>query len=218
MALRFGSCHLDAETHQLRRQDRPVQISPKAYDLLAYLIRARPRAVPKDELHEALWPGLAVADGNLSRVMSEVRQAIGDDAQRPRLVRTVHGFGYSFSGEATEEPSHRPRYPASDWSYKLLRGKETFDLRDGENVVGREPGSSCHLDVHSVSRQHARISISAGSAVLEDLGSKNGTYVAGKRLRGAARLQDGDEIRVGSVYLTFRRFSRAPTTRTTPGE
>jgi pSer/pThr/pTyr-binding forkhead associated (FHA) protein len=60
------------------------------------------------------------------------------------------------------------------------------------------------LDRDTVSRRHARLRIAGGEAVLEDLGSRNGTWLRGERLAGPAPLRDGDELRVGSVSITFR--------------
>ena len=76
-------------------------------------------------------------------------------------------------------------------------------LRPGENILGRDD-DGIRIDSVTVSRRHARISISGGEAVLEDLGSKNGTYVGGEPVLVPVRLNDGDEIRTGSVVFRFR--------------
>ena len=76
-------------------------------------------------------------------------------------------------------------------------------LRPGENILGRDD-DGIRIDSVTVSRRHARISISGGEAVLEDLGSKNGTYVGGEAVLVPVRLNDGDEIRTGSVVFRFR--------------
>ena len=104
MVVRFGDCSFDGETRQLFREEHVVSLSPKAFRLLEHLIREAPRAISKDELHEVLWPHVFVSDGNLARLATEVRQAIGDSAHNPHFVRTVHGFGYSFSGELLLSP------------------------------------------------------------------------------------------------------------------
>lgn len=76
-------------------------------------------------------------------------------------------------------------------------------LAEGENVVGRTDSAGICLDAEAVSRRHARIVVSKNEAVIEDLGSKNGTFVAGKRLKSSRRLVDGDRIRFGSISVTF---------------
>ncbi|MEO8190469.1 MAG: FHA domain-containing protein [Acidobacteriota bacterium] len=77
-------------------------------------------------------------------------------------------------------------------------------LIDGENIVGRGPESVLWLEDDTVSRAHARIRIALESATLEDLSSKNGTFLRGRRIEACEPLQDGDEIRVGDVPLRFR--------------
>jgi len=211
VVVRFGDCVFDAGTRELSRKGRSVALSPKALRLLEVLVERRPNAVKKEELQELLWPGLFVADGNLARVMTELRDAIGDDAGRPRWIRTVHGFGYAFSGEAAAAAPRSVRRSV----FRLVWGDREIALGQGENVLGRGEDSVVWIDVHSVSRRHARIVVRDGRATLEDLGSKNGTFHRGKRLRAEVPLEDGDAIRIGTVPLTFRRFAAGSSTKTT---
>ena len=69
---------------------------------------------------------------------------------------------------------------------------------DGEDAIGRVSKAAVWIDSNTVSRRHARIVISAEGATIEDLGSKNGTFLYGQRLTGPAELRDGDEIRLAS--------------------
>ncbi|PYQ16662.1 MAG: hypothetical protein DMF80_03975 [Acidobacteria bacterium] len=209
MAVRFGACVLDAEARELRRGGVPVHLSPKAFELLLALVGNRPRPLSKADLHGRLWPSTFVHEANLPNLVAEVRAAIGDDARRPRFVRTVHSFGYAFAGPAAEgEPA-----PASDaphpYVYRLVGDAGAATLVEGEHLLGRHPDSVVELRSASVSRKHARLRVSQGQAVIEDLGSRNGTFVRGERLKGPARLEDGDEFTLGSVRLTFRVL-RAP--------
>ena len=75
-------------------------------------------------------------------------------------------------------------------------------LYEGENVLGRGLDDTIEVDLPTISRRHARITIGATST-LEDLGSKNGTYLQRQRVTSAP-LSDGDEIRVGNATFTFR--------------
>jgi pSer/pThr/pTyr-binding forkhead associated (FHA) protein len=70
--------------------------------------------------------------------------------------------------------------------------------------VGREPGVSIRLDSPKVSRNHARVSVSGRELAIEDLGSKNGTFVRGVRIAEVTRLNPGDELQIGPVTLVFR--------------
>ena len=100
----FGPFTLDTETRQLLRgADRePVHLSPKGFELLCALVETRPRAVAKGELHERLWPSTFVSEATLASLVAEVRDALDERGREARFIRTVHGFGYAFSGSAEE--------------------------------------------------------------------------------------------------------------------
>ena len=102
MRVRFGECVLDSETRQLSVRGEAVHLSPKAFQFLELLLQSRPKAVSKGEIHERLWPGTFVSEGTLTSLLAEVRSATGDSARDPHFVRTVHRFGYAFSGAAEE--------------------------------------------------------------------------------------------------------------------
>ena len=168
----FGEFVLDSARRELRRRDRAVRISPKALGLLELLIEERSRAVPKDEIRARLWRGTIVSEASLARLATELRAALGDDAREPRFVRTVHGFGYAFSGEVVEEPA-----PSRASVCRLVWDNRRIPLANGENVVGRASDAAVTIDSTRVSRHHACITVSGSRATLEDLGSKNGTFV-----------------------------------------
>ncbi len=217
MRVRFGECVLDSETRELLVGGKTVHLTPKAFDLLAILVESRPRALSKTEIHEKLWPGTFVSDGTLTSLLAEVRSAIGDDEQEKRFIRTVHRFGYAFSGSAETESRGARGMTRAAFAYRLYWRSREFALVEGENVLGRDPGVSIFLDDTSVSRRHARIVISGERALIEDLQSKNGTFVGASRIEGPSRIADGDKIRLGSVPLTFRVFPLSGSTETSAG-
>jgi hypothetical protein len=156
-----------------------------------------------------------VSEANLTSLVTELRNGIGDDARRPKFIRTVYGFGYAFCGEvAAADKSPGASEPASASRYRLLWGRKEIVLREGENILGRGAESIEWFDRDTVSRRHARIVIADGTAVIEDLGSKNGTYLRGERLETASALEDGDQIRLGSVPLVLRAFTSPGSTAT----
>ena len=218
MRVRFGECLLDSETRELLVGGETVHLTPKAFDLLAILIENRPRALSKTEIHEKLWPNTFVSDGTLTSVLAQVRSAIGDDEHAKPFIRTVHTFGYAFSGSAETESAVRGRMPRASFAYRLYWRSREFALAEGENVLGRDPGVSVFLDDANVSRRHARIVISGEGALIEDLQSKNGTFVRGARIDARSRISDGDKIRLGSVPLTFRAFPLSGSTETSGRE
>lgn len=213
MRVGFGEFALDPEAHELTRSGRRVPLTPKAFQLIELLVERRPRALSKAQIHDSLWPGTHVTEASLARVANEVRKALGDDAREPRYLRTVYGFGYAFVAQATEQEQAPPtRGPL--FSCRLIWGSREVPLVEGENVLGRVEDAAVWIESSKVSRRHARILVSGGKATLEDLGSKNGTYLRGRRLAAQAVLSDGDEIGVGAVVLVFRSARAAGSTET----
>lgn len=217
MTFRFGSFTLDTESRALLRGGKPVAISPKAFRLLQVLLEARPRAIPKAELHQRLWPDTVVSDVNLPTLIAEIRSAIGDGARAPEFIRTVYGYGYAFSGDAVAARRDGRSAQSGDPVFRLLWGPREIALSEGENVLGRGADSLVWIDAQGVSRRHARILVSAGLATLEDLGSKNGTFVNDVRLTAPVALHDGDELRIGRVPMTLKIFARPSSTETATG-
>jgi DNA-binding winged helix-turn-helix (wHTH) protein len=210
MRLSFGGLTLDTDTRQLLRGREQLPLSPKAFELLVHLVENRPRALSKNQLHDLLWPGTFVSDTNLAGLVVEVRRALQDDARSPRFLRTVQRFGYAFAGTVGDaEPEPKASAPTRFW---LVDGKRQIPLLEGENVLGRDAEVG-GFESTTVSRRHARIVIDGQGAFLEDLGSKNGTFVRGTRIT-REQLSDGDRIELGSVVLTFKAASGDHSTRT----
>jgi DNA-binding winged helix-turn-helix (wHTH) protein len=211
----FGPFTVDTATRQLLEGGRAIHLSPKAFDVLQVLLEARPTVVAKAGLHDRIWPGTYVVDANLSVLIGEIRRALGDSAQTPRYIRTVHKVGYAFCGEATQavpdsaqgRPSTGGGTPAGS-RYWLAWNDRTLLLSPGENLLGRNPECSIWVDAAGVSRLHARLRLDAerGTATIEDLGSTNGTFVNEARVESPVPLRDGDLVHLGTVPLTFRAW------------
>ena len=160
-----------------------------------------------------------MVEKNLVNLIAEIRETLGDDATHPRLrpdrapVRLRvpgPGCGCLLRNAATTRPDVR---------FRLVWAGGRVGLADGEHVLGRDPDLELFLDSPDVSRHHARIRIAGDEATIEDLDSKNGTFVTERRLDAAARLVDGDSIRIGSVRLTFSAVrSRGSTETQSPAE
>jgi DNA-binding winged helix-turn-helix (wHTH) protein len=205
MRVCFGDCTFDSETRELLREGKTVHLSPKAFRLLECLLENRPRALSKADLQERIWPNTFVSEANLASLAAEIREAIGEEGRSAHHVRTVYGFGYAFSGEADEAP--RPTSAPASRRHSLLDGNREIRLGEGENIVGRDVDAIVRIDDPTVSRHHARILVAGGAVTVEDLGSKNGSFLDGKRLRAARRVKSGSILKFGSVPLTFRTFS-----------
>jgi DNA-binding winged helix-turn-helix (wHTH) protein/TolB-like protein/Tfp pilus assembly protein PilF len=99
---RFGSFVLDRGAYRLLNGTTPVDLSPKAIDLLHLFVTRPGSLVTKDDMLAALWPGIAVTDNALTQVVSELRQALNDQPQSPTFVQTVPRRGYRFIAEVIE--------------------------------------------------------------------------------------------------------------------
>jgi DNA-binding winged helix-turn-helix (wHTH) protein len=214
MEVRFGEFRFDSASRQLLRNDVEVHLTPKAFELLGVLLEAKDRALSKGELTKRLWPDTFVSDANLSVLMAEIRSVLADSPRTPRFIRTVPRFGYAFCGTVTDISRLRPSDPTDTAICWLVAGERRFPLADGENLIGRDPSLPIWFDVTGVSRQHARIAVDRDSATIEDLSSKNGTYVQGERITAAVTLKNGDTIRLGSLQVTFLTRPVTVTTRT----
>jgi DNA-binding winged helix-turn-helix (wHTH) protein len=203
----FRSFELDLDRREILRAGQAVHVTPKAFDLLALLIDSAPRVVPKRELHDRLWPRVVVSDWTLFGLVKEVRRALDDRDKKTPLIRTVHRVGYAFNAplERTSPRSRRSRH------WLVLNGSR-LPLVRGDNVVGRDPDAEVWLDDATVSRRHARIVIGDGGALLEDLGSKNGTSLKQTRLEQPVTLRDGDELAFGDVPALYRESTAGAST------
>ncbi len=174
MIYRFGDCEVDTKLMELRRAGAVHPIDPLGFDLLTYLIENRDRVLTRDELLDALWPGKVVTDSALSSRLKSVRSAVGDTGSAQRVIKTVHGRGYRFVAELTDDPGYaaaiRPR-PAttsgpprasaigrdtelgklSRWLDRSFGGERAVVLISGEAGVGKTTLTRAFL--HAASTQ-----------------------------------------------------------------
>lgn len=213
MRVTFGDFVLDRGARQLQRGAEVRHLGPKAFELLELLLDHRPNVVARHRIRDLLWPGTFVAESTLATVVAEVRAALGDDAKNPGFVRTVHGVGFAFCGQADESRPPRP-HATSAVAYRLVLEDREVRLDQGENVLGRVEDGAAWLESPTVSRRHARIVVDGAQVVLEDLASKNGTFVGGVRISAPTVLVDGDSFRLGRVGMTLRAVRPDAATRT----
>jgi DNA-binding winged helix-turn-helix (wHTH) protein len=210
MRVRFGECVLDSDSRELFHREKLVHVLPKAFQLLELLLAKRPRALSKQEIHDVVWPGTFVSEATLARAISDIRAAIGEEGREAGSIRTVHGFGYAFSAAAIDATVTAA--PAGPSCY-LIWEDRVITLATGNNLLGRAEDAGVRINDPSVSRHHARI-VLHDRATLEDLGSKNGTFVRDSRITQPTRLMNGDAIRLGEIDLTVRLVSADDTTKT----
>jgi len=166
--IRFGPFVLDLDTRQLIEDKREIHLTPKAFDLLTMLVMDRPKVLSKAALQNRLWPDTFVAEANLSNLVAEIREALRDHAHAPTFIRTAHGFGYAFCGEATTLPDGGDPAPDSCGCW-IEWGTRRFPLSAGQNVIGRDPDVEVRLDASTVSRRHASLVVKAVPAAVMGL-------------------------------------------------
>ena len=208
MRFHFGEYCFDADRRELSARGSAIHLTPKAVEILSFLVEERPRIIRKEEIYERIWPNTHVEEANLSVHISELRSALRDDSKEPRFIKTAHRFGYGFIADARADGTSMVR---------LRAGRREFPLLDGENIVGRDLEAAIRLNAPGISRRHARIHVSGTSVTIEDLGSKNGTYVQGVRVGGVQELRDGDEIRVSRELLVVLKTPPGASTVTDAG-
>src|SRR6202142_1705532 len=103
---RFGQFALDPGRRTLSRADSPVALTPRAFDVLLFLVQNPNRLVTKEELLQAVWGDTFVEEGNLTQYISHLRKALGGNAEDTRLIVTIARKGYQFTARVTvEEPA-----------------------------------------------------------------------------------------------------------------
>jgi DNA-binding winged helix-turn-helix (wHTH) protein len=209
VTVRFGAFTLDSEQRQLRRDGEIIHLTPKAFDLLVLLVTDAPRVVRKTELHERLWPGTFVSDATLVSLVKELRRALADREAATPIIRTAHGVGYAFAAPIDRLPARVAKI--SCW---IVSGGRRIALSEGDNIIGRDPASAVSLDVAGVSRRHARIVVGEHAAVLEDLGSKNGTSLDGEPVTQKVTLHDSNRIQVGPILIIYHASATGMSTET----
>src|SRR5271157_3326876 len=99
---KFGPFLLDPSERRLLRDDKPVPLTPKAFDTLVVLVQHRGKLLEKEELMKELWPDTFVEESNLAFNVSTLRKALGEEQSEQRYIETVPKKGYRFAAQVTE--------------------------------------------------------------------------------------------------------------------
>jgi len=198
--LGFGDVVVDLDTRQVWSAGREIRLPLKAFELLKLLLEHRPKALGKDDILDRLWPDAFVGENSVAALAAELRAALGDAPSKPRYIRTVYGFGYAFMAEVVAG-APQAGAPAPQWT--LVHGRRVVALREGVNILGRAADGVIGFNAPTVSRHHARLTIRGARAVIEDLRSKNGTWVGLAPVSAPTPVRPGDEVRLGSLLVTL---------------
>ncbi len=216
---RFGVFEADLHTCELRRKGRKIGLQEQPFQILAMLLERPGEMRSREEMRQKLWPGDVFVDFDhgLNAAIAKLRRALGDLAESPRYVETVSRHGYRFLAPVEWLDGGDAAAPAPGTTGGLARvicEGRTIPLHQGENIIGRNPDCEICVDSSTVSRRHARLIVAGHRVTLEDLGSKNGSFVGGQRLSEGVLLADGDEIQTGVARIIFRSASLSPRTST----
>ena len=187
--------------NRLSRGEETVRLELKLMEVLVYLAERTGELVSKRELIDAVWKVEVISDGTLTRAIALLRKALGDEARNPRFIETIPKRGYRFIAPVEFVDSTH----STDLRFKVEVPDGEIPLAEGENLIGRDHEATVRIDIGGVSRRHAMIVVDGAYATLEDLDSKNGTYLRGRRVQKQTHLAHGDEIRIGLkvARLTF---------------
>jgi len=202
----FGNQRLDLGRRELRRGGDLIELEPKAFDLLTFLVLNRDRVVSKDELLQGVWEGRVVSESALTTRINAVRHALGDDGAAQRLVRTFIRKGFRFIGEVSELTEETSAAAAARASLSRAE-KPSIAVLSFENLTG-DPRQEyfvagiveeittaiARFPWLSVIAHHSSFTYKRGAANVRDLGVRyvleGSVRKAGGRLRIAGRLID----------------------------
>ena len=214
----FGPFRADPRERLLLHGENVVPLAPKLFDVLLLLLTRAGQLVTREELTRELWPDTFVDEGAPAKNLWLLRKALEGAGGSAAGIQTIPRVGYRFTGAVRRTPRKGADSSASSrarlFEFRLSWAGKRARLQDGAWVLGRDPEADVFIDMSNVSRRHARVLVDGAKATIEDLRSKNGTFVRGVRIDSPTPLSDGDEIHLGSVRLLFRAGTGPASTMT----
>jgi DNA-binding winged helix-turn-helix (wHTH) protein len=201
-AFRLGDWLVEPSLNRISKDEISVQLELKVMDVLVCLVERAGEMVTRQEIIDRVWATGFIADNTLSHAIAEMRTALGDDAREPHYIETIPRRGYRMI--APVAPIDADRVQPSGSVFWLTGAGVELVLRQGENLIGRAPDAYVRIKSPKISRRHARITVDGESAVVEDLGSKNGTFVGDVRVDRPTPLGHADQIRLGQLAALLR--------------
>ena len=196
-SFRLGRWQVDPAACELSDGDTVIRLRPKVMDLLKAFARNPGEVLSKSCLLDMVWADVTVGDASLTVAVGELREALGDDPEEPEFIETIPRRGYRLIAPVSNDEAGQVKVGGS--RFWLTGAGLEFVLRQGENLLGRAPDAHVRIESPKVSRNHAKITVDGDMAVVEDLGSKNGTFVGDVRVDGPTPLAHGDQLRLGQL-------------------
>jgi len=200
----LGEWLVEPTLDRISRDGHHVRLRPRAMDVLICLALESGKLASKQNIIDAVWRTEFVSEHALTQVIAELRSALGDNARSPSYIENIPRRGYRLVATVTPVAASVPSARDASLPFKLQGEDGDHPLIQGPNIIGRTVETDIRIDRTEVSRCHARIMVQGTTATIEDLGSKNGTFVNGERLDGPALLTNGDEIWIGRSVARLR--------------
>jgi len=200
----LGDWVVEPTLDRISRDGREVRLRPRAMDVLIVLALAGGRLVSKQDLIDDVWRTEYVSDHALTQVIAELRAALGDDARNPSFIENIPRRGYRLVAPVMPVAESSVSSRGATMPFKLVTEGGNQPLPQGSTVIGRTEEADICIDKTEVSRCHAMITVQGTTAIIEDLGSKNGTFVNGHQVAGPTPLTNGDEIWIGRSVARMR--------------
>jgi eukaryotic-like serine/threonine-protein kinase len=141
--LRFGVFEVDLRAAELRKHGVRIKLQEQPFQILALLLKHPSKLVTREELRQELWPAHTFVDFDrgLNKAMTKLRSALGDSAESPRYIETLHRRGYRFLAPVTEHHEDSPQFPARV-------EEEAITDREAHHHEGAAPGREQDEDRH----------------------------------------------------------------------
>jgi DNA-binding winged helix-turn-helix (wHTH) protein/TolB-like protein/Flp pilus assembly protein TadD len=165
----FGPFRLDAGERLLLRDGQVVPLTPKLFDILLVLVQSRGHILEKEKVLKAVWQDTIVEEGNLTRNVSTLRKALGENPNEPQYIETIPWRGYRFIADVHEVMNGSDDLVIEEHS----RSRIIIEADDATNDAGGLSGTGETLESDAITRLAAREkkkwrirTISAGVVVL----------------------------------------------------
>lgn len=201
---KVGAWTVDPSRLVVEKNGSEFRVRPKVMDVLVALAERPGEVLSKRQLLDTVWSDVTVGDASLTVAVRELRTTLGDDREAPSYIETIRGRGYRLVAPVALSPHGGAAVATAGSQFWLIGEDLEFVLNEGENLVGRAPDADVHIEMPKVSRRHARITVSGDTATVEDLGSKNGTFIGDAPIDGPTPLRHGNELRLGNLAAVLR--------------
>ncbi|HJQ32054.1 MAG TPA: winged helix-turn-helix domain-containing protein [Pyrinomonadaceae bacterium] len=189
----FGPFRLDPVERRLLREDSPVKLTPKVFDILLMLVRNGGRALEKEEFMREIWPDSFVEEGNLNRQISTLRKALGDGREGNRFIETIPKRGYRFVAGVRETGATTGARSIAVLPFKAMPGQET-----DERFLGLGMADAIIIKLSNL----GRIQVRPTGAVLKYADAGQDILTVGRALKVEALLDGRVQRAAGRVRVT----------------